>query len=280
MQLPNWDEFSDFFAAQDDEPACARRRAFLEQHGEYWQVESELNDYQSTFMSVYGIHIDWKEGIFSLLEELSQILGERVFSAELDYDSDSDSDIETATIDFSGGQHVFRHYSIGSAGYSTEFARIEHLLLLGGYALRVHRESMLSDTLSFLLMPLSKWQRAEQQYGAESTSTYFTSYESLSLALDDEEPTTSDTRVNHQTSPYLPEPDLLNVWMVRAFLWCALPVLTMFIIYVLWGVLTRTEPLPTPQPEGCGNVEKMHSNLRPEVAEQLQANMRKSLGCK
>ncbi|WP_252321344.1 MULTISPECIES: hypothetical protein [Symbiopectobacterium] len=45
-------------------------------------------------MSVYGIHIDWREGIFSLLEGISHCLGDAVFSTEFDYDSD----VETATI--------------------------------------------------------------------------------------------------------------------------------------------------------------------------------------
>ncbi|AYH14967.1 hypothetical protein [Pectobacterium parmentieri] len=272
MQLPNWDEFSDFFAAQDDEQASVRRKAFLEQQGESCQTALERDDYQSIFMSVYGIHIDWKEGIFSLLEALSETLGEATFSAEFDYDSD----IESATIDFAGGQSVFHHYSIGCDEYDMEHTRIEHLLLLGGYALRVHRESMMSDTLSFLLMPLNEWKRAEQQFGAESISAHFTPYESLCLESEYEETTANDTSANHQKTYYA---GLFYVWRARILFWCVLPVLAVFMLGALWSALTSTEPLPPSQPKGCENVEKVHSKLRPEVAEPLKARMRKSLGC-
>ncbi|AOR62586.1 hypothetical protein [Pectobacterium wasabiae] len=275
MQLPNWDEFSDFFAAQNDEQASVRRKAFLEQQGESCQSDSERDDYQSIFMSVYGIHIDWKEGIFSLLEALSETLGEATFSAEFDYDSD----IESATIDFAGGQSVFHHYSLGCDEYDTEHVRVEHLLLLGGYALRVYRESMMSDTLSFLLMPLNEWKRAKQQFGAASISAHFTPYESLCLEPEYEDTTANDTSANHQKTHHAPNPDLFYVWRTRILFWCVLPVLAVFTIGALWHALANTEPLPPSQPKGCENVEKVHSKLRPEVAEPLKARMRKSLGC-
>ncbi len=75
MQLPEQDEFSDFFAANDDEQASLRRKFFLEKHKEPCLSESALEDYQALFMSIYGINIDWKEGTFSLLEALSDNQG-------------------------------------------------------------------------------------------------------------------------------------------------------------------------------------------------------------
>lgn len=163
-----------FFAAEDDERACARRHAFFKYHEGTEQTASSRYDYQSTFMSVYCIHIDWREGIFSLLEGISHCLGDAVFSTKFDYDSD----VETATVNVADVQHVFHHHSLGSDEYAAEQARIERLLLAAGYALRVHTESLMSDTLSFLLMPVSAWQYVEQQFGTESVSKYFVPYAS------------------------------------------------------------------------------------------------------
>lgn len=53
MQLPGQDEFSDFFAAYDDEQATLRRKFFLEKYKEPWLSESALGDYQALFMSIY-----------------------------------------------------------------------------------------------------------------------------------------------------------------------------------------------------------------------------------
>lgn len=269
MQLPDRDAFSDFFAAEDDEWACARRHAFFNDHEESAQTASSRDDYQSTFMSVYGIHIDWREGIFSLLEGISLGLGDAVFSTEFDYDSD----VETATANVAGVQHVFHHYSLGSEEYDAEQARIEHLLLTRGYALRVHTESLMCDMLSFLLMPVSAWQYVEQQFGTESVSKYFVPYASQ-CAAPDSEPPAPTTPLNAS-----PRPVPFEIRLALIGFWCGFPVLVGFLLYVLWGILTRTEPLPLPQPKGCENVEKIHARLRPEVAEPLKAQMRKSLGC-
>lgn len=269
MQLPDKDAFSDFFAAEDDEQACARRHVFFNYHEEAEQTAPSRDDYQSTFMRVYGIHIDWREGIFSLLEGISHGLGDAVFSTEFDYDSD----VETATVNVAGVQHVFHHYSLGSEEYDAEQARIEHLLLTGGYALRVHTESLMSDTLSFLLMPVSAWHYVEQRFGTESVSKYFVSYASQCAAPNSEIPTpTTILNASPRTVPF-------EIRIALMGFWCGFPVLVGFLLYVLWGVLTRTEPLPPPQPKGCENVEKIHARLRPEVAEPLKAQMRKSLGC-
>lgn len=79
MQLPEQDEFFDFFAANDDEQASLRRKFFLEKHKEPWLSESALEDYQALFMSIYGINIDWKEGILACLRHF-QIIRERSLS--------------------------------------------------------------------------------------------------------------------------------------------------------------------------------------------------------
>ncbi|MCD3184636.1 hypothetical protein GFK17_22440, partial [Salmonella enterica subsp. enterica serovar Enteritidis] len=112
MQLPEQDEFSDFFAANDDEQASLRRKFFLEKHKEPCLSESALEDYQALFMSIYGINIDWKEGTFSLLEALSDNQGGKPVTVKFDYDSE----IETATINLVDTQYVFHHYPMGSDG--------------------------------------------------------------------------------------------------------------------------------------------------------------------
>lgn len=269
MQLPDKDAFSDFFAAEDDELACARRHAFFRYHEETGQTTSSRDDYQSTFMSVYGIHIDWREGIFSLLEGISHSLGDAVFPTEFDYDSD----VETATVNVAGAQHVFHHYSLGSEEYDAEQARVEHLLLIGGYALRVPIESLMSDTLSFLIMPVSAWQYAEQQFGTESVSKYFVPYASQCSAPDSEIP--ASTTISNAS----PRPVPFEIRIALMGFWCGFPVLVGFLLYVLWGGLTRTEPLPPSQPKGGESVEKVYARMRPEVAEPLKAQMRKSVGC-
>ncbi|QTF07668.1 hypothetical protein HC231_06800 [Brenneria izadpanahii] len=276
MESPNWEAFSDFFAAQDDEPASERREAFLKQHGEWQQVESALEDYQSTFINIYGVHLDWKEGIFSLLEALSDILGEEIFPIEFDYDSE----IESATINIAGKQHVFHHYQIETEGFEAELARIENILAQSGYALRVYCEGEPSDMMSLLLMPSTAWKRVEQCYRPEHISAYFIPYRYQFVAEDAVAPTVKGTSFNKQKASDDSEFAYLFVWLQRIFLWCVLPVLAVFIISGLWNRLTRTEPLPPPQPKGCEKIEKMHSNLQPEVDEELKARMRESLGCK
>lgn len=179
-------------------------------------------------MSVYGIHIDWREGIFSLLEGISYCLGDAVFSTEFDYDSD----VETATVNVAGVQHVFHHYSLGSEEYDVEQARIEHQLLTGGYALRVHTESLMSDTLSFLLMPVSAWQDVEQQFGTKSVSKYFVPYASLCSAPDSKIPAVNKTSAtipsaSPRTVRNTPRPHRFLVWVSGTR---QVPSL-----YVLWG---------------------------------------------
>ncbi|WP_252321343.1 MULTISPECIES: hypothetical protein [Symbiopectobacterium] len=123
------------------------------------------------------------------------------------------------------------------------------------------------------MMPVSAWQYVEQQFGTESVSKYFVLYASQCSALD------SDISAPPTISNASPRTVPFEVRIALIGFWCGLPVLVGFLLYVLWGVLTRTEPLPPPQPKGCENVEKIHAHLRLEVAEPLKAQMRKRLGC-
>ncbi|EBS7636880.1 hypothetical protein CDR68_24810 [Salmonella enterica] len=272
MQLPTQDEFSDFFAAFDDEQACLRRKAFLEKHKELWLPESALEAYQTLFMSIYGINIDWREGIFSLLEALSDNQGEKVITVKFDYGSD----IETATISLVDAQYVFHHYSMGSDGFDTELVRIEHILANSGYTLRLYQDSIFSDTLSFFLMPTDEWKRVEQYYGPGHILSYFVPY-GKQLVI----PDVAVPAVNYGPSV---KPDasntshLFNVRGIRIYLLSV--ILIVFVMCILWIILTKAEPSPASQPAGCENVQNLYSKLRPEVAGPLKEKMRKSLGCK
>ncbi|ECF2752788.1 hypothetical protein E2D35_15875 [Salmonella enterica subsp. enterica serovar Ituri] len=272
MQLPEQDEFFDFFAANDDEQASLRRKFFLEKHKEPWLSESALEDYQALFMSIYGINIDWKEGTFSLLKALSDNQGEKPVTVKFDYDSE----IETATINLVDTQYVFHHYPMGSDGFDTELVRIEHILANSGYSLRVYQNSTFSDTLSFLLIPSDEWRRVEQRYSPEHISAYFVPYGKQLVIPEVAAPVVNYVpSVKQETSNV---PALFNARGIRIYFLSIM--LIAFAIYILWNILTKIEPLSSGQPAGCENVQNLYSKLRPEVVEPLKEKMRKSLGCK
>ncbi|EEG0236387.1 hypothetical protein OP331_001851 [Salmonella enterica subsp. enterica] len=269
MQLPEQDEFFDFFAANDDEQASLRRKFFLEKHKEPWLSESALEDYQALFMSIYGINIDWKEGTFSLLEALSDNQKEKPVTVKFDYDSE----IETATINLVDTQYVFHHYPMGSDGFDTELVRIEHILANSGYSLRVYQNSTFSDTLSFLLIPSDEWKRVEQRYSPEHISAYFVPYGKQLVIPEVAAPVVNYVpSVKQETSNV---PALFNARGIRIYFLSIM--LIAFAIYILWNILTKIEPLSSGQPAGCENVQNLYSKLRPEVAEPLKEKMRKSL---
>lgn len=272
MQLPKQDEFSDFFAACDDEQASLRRKFFLEKHKERWLSESALGDYQVLFMSIYGINIDWKEGTFSLLEALSDNQGEKPITVKFDYDSD----IEIATISLVDGQYVFHHYPMGSDGFDTELVRIEDILAKSGYTLRVYQDCTFSDTLSFLLMPSDEWIRVEQHYSPEHIAAYFVPYGEQLVIPEVAVPVVNYVPSIKQDASNIPV--FLNVRGIRIYLLSV--ILIVFLMYILSIILTKAEPSPASQPAGCENVQNLYSKLRPEVAQPLKEKMRKSLGCK
>ncbi|EBS0946653.1 hypothetical protein A3V04_01085 [Salmonella enterica subsp. enterica serovar Enteritidis] len=272
MQLPEQDEFSDFFAANDDEQASLRRKFFLEKHKEPCLSESALEDYQALFMSIYGINIDWKEGTFSLLEALSDNQGGKPVTVKFDYDSE----IETATINLVDTQYVFHHYPMGSDGFDTELVRIEHILANSGYSLRVYQNSTFSDTLSFLLIPSDEWKRVEQHYSPEHISEYFVPY-GKQLVI----PEVTAPVVNYVPSVKQEASNVPALFNARGIRICFLSIMLIaFAIYILWNILTKIEPLSSGQPAGCENLQNLYSKLRPEVAEPLKEKMHKSLGCK
>lgn len=272
MQLPEQDEFFDFFAANDDEQASLRRKFFLEKHKEPCLSESALEDYQALFMSIYGINIDWKEGTFSLLEALSDNQGGKPVTVKFDYDSE----IETATINLVDAQYMFHHYPMGSDGFDTELVRIEHILANNGYTLRVYQNSIFSDTLSFLLIPSDEWKRVEQHYSPEHISAYFVPYGKQLVIPEVAAPVVNYVPSVKQEASNVPA--LFNARGIRVYFLSIM--LIAFAIYILWNILTKIEPLSSGQPAGCENVQNLYSKLRPEVAEPLKEKMRKSLGCK
>ncbi|ECI5350801.1 hypothetical protein DVF26_02565 [Salmonella enterica subsp. enterica] len=262
MQLPEQDEFFDFFAANDDEQASLRRKFFLEKHKEPWLSESALEDYQALFMSIYGINIDWKEGTFSLLEAFSDNQGEKPVTVKFDYDSE----IETATINLVDTQYVFHHYPMGSDGFDTELVRIEHILANSGYTLRVYQNSTFSDTLSFLLIPSDEWKRVEQHYSPEHISAYFVPYGKQLVIPEVAAPVVNYVPSVKQEASNVPA--LFNARGIRVYFLSIM--LIAFAIYILWNILTKIEPLSSGQPAGCENVQNLYSKLRPEVAEPLK----------
>lgn len=232
MQQPTRDEFSAFFAAPGNKRANARRKQFLLQQDEWPRSDeptSEYENYQNTFMQVYGIHIDWKEGVFSLLEAISLTLGNALFPVEFD----DDSETESATVTLAGQQHRFHHHEMGTDGFDNEWERVEHLLSQNGYGLRLQIGNGISDTMSFLLLPSDEWGQVEQEYGAKSVSAHFVVYGSTYYVPELD----AEMIAGHQGTTKAEHLGLFDRWHMRLFSWLVLPVLVVFALWVLWGVL-------------------------------------------
>lgn len=230
MQQPTRDDVFAFFADPGNKQADAHRKQFLQQQDD-WQDEvpaAEREDYQDTFMRVYGIHVDWKEGIFSLLEAISTQLGDAVFTVVFDDDSD------IATVNLAGNQHRFHHHQMGTDGFDNEWERLEHLLSQHDYGLRLQIGNGISDTMSFLLLPSDVWVQMEQEHGAESVSAHFVVYGSTYYVPELD----AEMIAGHQKTAKAEERDLFDVWHTRIFIWLVLPVLAAFALWVLWGVLS------------------------------------------
>lgn len=233
MQQPTRDEFSAFFADPENQHAYAQRKLFLQQQSEWQECEpaSEHEDYQNTFMHVYGIHIDWKEGVFNLLDAISWKLGAAVFSVAFDDDSDAAS----ATVSLAGQQHRFHHHQMGTDGFDDEWERVEHLLSQNDYGLRLQVSNGISDTMSFLLLPCDAWGQMEQAYGTAGVAAHFVIYGSTYYVPELD----AEMIAGHQGTAKAGYPTLFDVWHTRIFMWLVLPVLTTFALWVLWGVLNN-----------------------------------------
>ncbi|ROP62754.1 hypothetical protein EDF81_1262 [Enterobacter sp. BIGb0383] len=169
MEQASWDDFALYFAQEGSKQASAKRRAFLRSQGEEADdLDDEMDAYRMAFLSAYNIMIDWREGVFTLLESLDEQLDDSLFSVEFDYDSE----IETATVTLMGTSHVFQHAALGEDGFEQTMAQLEPLLLQIGYSLRIHVES-LSDTLTLLLLPDTFWQRADNLFGPAVVKEHF-----------------------------------------------------------------------------------------------------------
>jgi len=81
-----------------------------------------------------------------------------------------------ATVTLMGTPHVFQHAALGDEGFEQTMARIEPLLLQVGYSLRVHVESLSSDTLTLPLLPDTFWQRADNLFGLQTVRQHFVRY--------------------------------------------------------------------------------------------------------
>lgn len=179
MEQASWDDFALYFAQEGSKQASEKRRAFLRLQGEETDdLDDEMDAYRMAFLSAYSMAIDWREGVFTLLESLDEQLDESLFSVEFDYDSE----IETATVTLTGTSHVFQHAALGDDGFEQTMARIEPLLLRIGYSQRVHVES-LSDTLTLLLLPDTFWQRADNLFGPAVVQEHFVRYGLTPLAM-------------------------------------------------------------------------------------------------
>ncbi|HKS33484.1 MAG TPA: hypothetical protein VJS14_07120 [Enterobacteriaceae bacterium] len=173
MEQADWDDFALCFAQEGSKKASAKRRAFLRKQGEEADdLDDEMDAYRMAFLSAYSIRIDWREGVFTLLESLDEQLDDSLFSVEFDYDSE----IETATVTLAGTSHVFQHAALGDEGFEQTMARLEPLLLQIGYSLRVHVESFHNDMMTLLLLPDTFWQRANNLFGPQAVMQHFLRY--------------------------------------------------------------------------------------------------------
>lgn len=268
MSLAGWNVFSLYFAAEGNKKARSQRRAFLQQQGE--EVESpeeETDAFRMAFMAEYGIYIDWKEGIFTLLEALDEQLDDKSLSVAFDYESD------TATVTLAGSDYRFPHRSMGEDGFSEGMAEIEALLLTAGYGLRVQMENLESDTLTLLLMPETAWQRAEAEFGIATVSGHFQPLEQAYSMVDQEilpteEMPAPDVRAASRKAPKTGYP-----------LWIYLPALCFLGWIVYKEVFADSPPSPAAAQQTCVSNDKRVAGLVPEKGEALKAWFDEKSGC-
>lgn len=262
MQIPTWEQFSAVFAAPGDEQARAVREAFIQQHEELYGYEaSSTEDYATVLISVYGYFLDFKEGTFSVVEWLDDKLGD---AFTIDFDDEG----ETVKVCFGGKEIVLPHHPMGTDEFEQDLAQLERLMEERYCFIYQCIGEGASDTMELLLVPTDHWRRAETIYGQTCVAAHFRRCVSEEPFAPQVKAPSSSTGVGPAASRHTSEGSEWNTfYRLRAnmFLWLILPVIVIFALSVLWGVL-KGNTLQSPQPKGCENVDNVFRNLPAEQA--------------
>lgn len=259
MEQADWDDFALYFAQDASKRVSAQRRAFLRKQGEEADdLDDETDAYRMAFLSAWSINIDWREGVFTLLESLDEQLDDSLFSVEFDYDSE----IETATVTLKGTSYIFQHAAVGEDGFEQTMARIEPLLLQIGYSLRAHVESLSSDTLTLVVLPDTFWQRANNLFGPQTVMQHFLRY-GHSYTRDSQ-------GIYSPAEPAAPPREKLAWWVF-------LPGAGI----VVWALYQTfwVEPPPPPERMTCEDVEDFASAFKVKNVDEIRASLRQKHGC-
>ncbi|HGM5492130.1 TPA: hypothetical protein ACKP1B_003810 [Serratia fonticola] len=177
MNRPTWEELSSLF--EDPKQTNVRRvqASLIARHPDILRGYGPEDDYLDVFSCVFDIALDWTEGMGVLLEYLAEYLGPDVLAVEFDDDD------EVATVHFAGNEHRFNCSEMGSDMFDDELERLQ-TLMSSHYVFRLFFLGGIADTLSFLVLPTSLWEQAEQVYGTQRTSACLIPYGGL-VSLED-----------------------------------------------------------------------------------------------
>ncbi|WP_411751455.1 hypothetical protein [Serratia sp. (in: enterobacteria)] len=175
MIRPTWEELSSLFEDPKQTNVRQVQASLIARHPDILSGYGPEDDYLDVFSSVFDIALDWKEGMDVFLEYLAEYLGPDVLTVEIDD--------EVAAVHFAGNVHQFACSSMGSDVFDDELERLQ-TLMSSQYVFRLFFLGGIADTLQFLVIPTSLWERAEQVYGTQRTSTCLIPYGGL-VSLED-----------------------------------------------------------------------------------------------
>lgn len=255
MNRPTWEEFSSLFENPKQTKVRKVQATLIARHPSILSGYGPEDDYLDVFSRVFDIALDWKEGMGVFLEYLAEYLGPDVLAVEFD------DDYEVATVRFAGRDHLFNCSELGSEMFDADLERLQ-TLMRSRYVFRLFFQGAIDDTLRFLVIPASLWERAEKDYGMQRTSACLIPYGSL-VSLNGYDAT------RRWNGPY----SKLKLFQF------AIPVL----IVLGAGVVSfynppsanRASELPT-----CESMQKVFGKLSKSQSEALIDDMRRKNTCK
>lgn len=171
MNMPTWEQFSSVFENPRRSKVRKVQAALIASHPETLDGHGPDDDYLSLFGYVFGVPLDWKEGIFVLLERLAEYLGSDVLQIEFD------DDYELAIVRFGGRECQFDCADSNSETFDADVDRLQSLMK-EVYVFKLFYEGGIDDMLLFLVIPTSMWAQAQKRYGNARISACFISYNS------------------------------------------------------------------------------------------------------
>ncbi len=260
MSIPTRQQFSALF----ENPASsavqrAKTTLFIAYPAEMGGYDRQ-SDYLVLFRLAFEIILDHQEGIFSLLEQLTERLPPEQFQI------DFDEGYETATVNFAGRSSRFHDASLDDESFDAELAQLQQLTA-DQYVFRLFFDGGISDALSFLVVPADTWAHAEAQYGSARLSACFKDYGDT-VALDIPYDATLRWRVPQRKSERT----------IRKFPLLLITGIGIIVfLYYAYSFYTRDKAIAS---MSCESQRKTYGKLPPEQANVLLEEMRKRAICK